>query len=332
MIIFEFCSVYLCRELIVTYLDLEITGQLPGSLYVECTCICQRCKISGFETGRLLLVLLCNLVMSRRNSKAYSGVNPDKVNAGRGPGSDSRSGSVSGTPPASPRVGISGQRRILERRQKLHEFYKLTPPMDQGATFEGLSPAQQVASPQADDLDHDFFGSQEEFAKLVATRPIGEILKRRNAASARLDAHDLAKKGMIYDNYYQLIQLSDTLGELTEKKIPAVPHPGHSDLVGLDDLEMVIKDLANFAERDIQSFDRPFSELFPTENVDTENPSPIPSSAIPEINTLLNVSPCDLTKEQRLSLVSQVETISKKCPPDSLLAIQLQGIESDMTA
>ena len=53
---------------------------------------------------------------------------------------------------------------------------------------------------------------------LIKTAPIEEILKIRNDLSAKLNSSNQTKKSIIYDNYYELIKLSNTLSDLSTSK------------------------------------------------------------------------------------------------------------------
>ena len=53
---------------------------------------------------------------------------------------------------------------------------------------------------------------------MIKTAPIEEILKIRNDLSAKLNSSNQTKKSIIYDNYYELIKLSNTLSDLSTSK------------------------------------------------------------------------------------------------------------------
>lgn len=186
----------------------------------------------------------------------------------------------------------SGTRRILVRRKALQDFYKL--PARPLVVQDAPSENDEQLDPE---VSRGFFGTGDEFAEFAAKNPVGEILRYRNAASRRLDAHDLAKKGMIYDNYYQLIQLSHTLDTISSSHRAHRPH--HQSTLGtkpsLDSIDSVVENLKSFIEPLAPSFDKPFADLI-ADFSSSQQPVTItgpPAQVIPEISSLLNPDTVD---------------------------------------
>lgn len=78
-------------------------------------------------------------------------------------------------------------RKVLLRRRALQEFYSLK---------------ETEAQPSVD------------VEELIKTGDAAELLRVRNQAAGRLNLHDLQKKLIIYDNYYELIKLNNVLSQL----------------------------------------------------------------------------------------------------------------------
>lgn len=130
---------------------------------------------------------------------------------------------------ATPTLG--GTRKVSSRRKALQEFYKLqeseglnsqtnqtTEPQKQpensqqenshgiGVIFNGLETNSHV--------DIESLGDAAELNKYIRTATVEDMLKLRNQAANKLNHHDVERKSIIYDNYYELIKLSQVLSNL----------------------------------------------------------------------------------------------------------------------
>lgn len=131
---------------------------------------------------------------------------------------------------ATPTLG--GTRKVSSRRKALQEFYKLqeseklsspnnetTEPQNQpensqqqenshgiGIIFNGLDANSHV--------DIESLGDAAELNKYIKTATVEDMLKLRNQAANKLNHHDVERKSIIYDNYYELIKLSQVLSNL----------------------------------------------------------------------------------------------------------------------
>lgn len=96
------------------------------------------------------------------------------------------------------------QRKTL-RRRALQEFYNIDKKelLSESVVAESTPVPESEPIPTIDNID-----------EFVKTKPILEILKTRNSISGRLNSQESQKKSIIYDNYYELIKLSQTLATL----------------------------------------------------------------------------------------------------------------------
>lgn len=236
---------------------------------------------------------------------------------------------------ASPSPVLTGARRVLVRRKALQDFYKL--PQRTSGELDSSPNKERNSSVDSElELDQGFFGSEAEFAAFAAKTPLVEILRHRNAATRRLDAHDLAKKGMIYDNYYQLIQLSHTLDKLSSPQCSTsvLDSTSSSPTPSLDSIDAVVNDLKSFVETHSVSIDSLFNQLLADfTHQDQEGlplRSPPPERVISEINTLLDVEPKRLSASDKLRLSTDVSKMLESCAEDSLLKNQLKSINDGL--
>lgn len=141
---------------------------------------------------------------------------------------------------ATPTLGstptLGGTRKVSSRRKALQEFYKF---QEEGANSEhknennekhdndkqnneNTEPEQQqnlhgigitVSGPETYSQDIESLG-EAQLDKYIKTASVEEMLKLRNQAASKLNHHDVEKKSIIYDNYYELIKLSQVLSNL----------------------------------------------------------------------------------------------------------------------
>ncbi|SGZ48865.1 CIC11C00000002869 [Sungouiella intermedia] len=153
--------------------------------------------------------------------------------------------SAPGTPllAATPKLG--GTRKVSSRRKALQEYYKLqeaesqkqpetelhgigitiTEPEDTeggrevipGNKNQNIADGQDPAGSekeQISEVDIESLKDAGELEKYIRTARIEEMLRLRNQAANKLNHHDVEKKSIIYDNYYELIKLSQVLSNL----------------------------------------------------------------------------------------------------------------------
>lgn len=134
------------------------------------------------------------------------------------------------------------QRVVLSRRKALQDFYNLHNANPDGEEFatstkEINREIPQDSLPSAEREHENALGSYVddislqvkqlndpvELDKFIKQLDAGKILKLRNNITNGLNQHDLEKKSMVYDNYSELIKLSDTLAALNDVKSSKVP-------------------------------------------------------------------------------------------------------------
>lgn len=147
--------------------------------------------------------------------------------------------------PGTPTLG--GTRKVSSRRKALQEFYKLqeaeskkadgnnqdgeNAAESQATTDVGIGIGIGVGEARADakegegkegapssEIDVQSLSDPAQLEKYINSATIEEMLKLRNKAAGRLNHHDIEKKSIIYDNYYELIKLSQVLSNLDAEK------------------------------------------------------------------------------------------------------------------
>lgn len=230
------------------------------------------------------------------------------------------------------------QRKVLSRRKALKEFYHLNAAEQGEAKAEAGQPERE---PELVDVLN-----PESLSKLIKTGSIEEILRTRNEITNQLNSHDLEQKSIIYDNYYELIKLSQTLGSLNESK----PKQDVGLLITVEDAELVdtekvFTELETFLHSEALkfsgSFDKVISELQQeiddasikgiAEKPESESGPSIDKTALQrEITTLLNVDPASIDAKKKAKLVSGIQNVLKKLHihKDELLILQLNKVKA----
>lgn len=144
--------------------------------------------------------------------------------------------------PGTPTLG--GTRKVSSRRKALQEFYNLQEADSSKAESvgkeedgekekeNGENGNRQIIETSTQDgigigigidiaekeaihkVDVDSLADPAQLEKYIKSATIGDILKLRNSAANKLNHHDVEKKSIIYDNYYELIKLSQVLSNL----------------------------------------------------------------------------------------------------------------------
>lgn len=229
-------------------------------------------------------------------------------------------------------------RRILERRKALQDFYTLAPGIPN--TEQRYSGSNELdvnvkSGLLSDSLDDSLqFKSSQEFDTFMSNASIEQILHCHNTIAARLDAHDSSKKAMIYDNYYQLIQLSETLHGISSpanaNESPRDPMRQRSTTMNsLDEFDSLMTNLELFTANTVPIYDLPFAIMMQNSCPDPINTIYSPS-LISEITTLLNIDPSTLNSDVRKRLFNQVSEILTLVENNSLIYTQLNRIKNGL--
>lgn len=116
-------------------------------------------------------------------------------------------------PTTNEQVPTTQHRRVLSRRKALQDFYHI---QDQSTsstnTNEETNTTTDNENPPSVNLQ-----DPDQLRQFIQTSKIEDILKLRNDMMYKLNSQDLEKKSIIYDNYYELIKLNDTLSDLSKK-------------------------------------------------------------------------------------------------------------------
>lgn len=252
---------------------------------------------------------------------------------------------VGGSGPSSPKlpsVGASQGRNVLMRRKALQDFYKLQQG-DKEISDKASSIATAEASQEEAKLENKQvnLNSPDEFNSYIREHPIEDILRLRNSITSQLNSQDLAKKSIVYDNYYELIKLNQVLEGLSAKGSKGTETTA-PDALGIFSskvaqekaievtdqyLDQVFEELSTFVTNDVDSFKKLFEEIvssFHEEN-DTDSTASIralsrnESDSIPE-----SIDKAALSKEIHSLLASNKASLdddTKKAYRDSIQSI-----------
>ncbi|ODV81968.1 uncharacterized protein CANTADRAFT_45412 [Suhomyces tanzawaensis NRRL Y-17324] len=159
-------------------------------------------------------------------------------------------------------------RKVLSRRKALQEFYNIQKQEEEAKKQEEDPESKQDDARQTSStIDNVDLEDPKQLETFIKTSKIEDILKVRNSITNNFNSHDLAKKSIIYDNYYELIKLSQTLGSLSN------PAPPKKSLRGLgvfeedkpetseDYVDSVIGELTRFISEDTAQFSGDFKEV-----------------------------------------------------------------------
>lgn len=274
----------------------------------------------------------------------------------------------------------SSTRKVLSRRKALQEFYHLQQQEQQkrlnseGVTSEGAIPVTNPPSPEVNRKESITkgvdFDDPDQFHQFIRNTPVQDILKLRNSITTNLNSHDSEKKAIIYDNYYELIKLNETLQSLSK---PITPPKQEQTFKGLnitadvdedknvlnnkDSLLSCLADLQDFVTTKSKAYHGNFPEVIsklqsqyqtsgdqegPEDNASIQGvvdqndevltfPESLnKSTLVEEINYLLNTKKV-ISDSNRESLRSQIDTMVKKLGGnDELLVLQLNSIKRSL--
>lgn len=159
---------------------------------------------------------------------------------------------------------------FLSRRKALQDFYSINEPeSSQGDSGRGQDFDTSNLSSGIEKFTNN---GTDEYLDL----PIEEILKLRNSISFTLNSYDLTQKSLIYDNYHELISLSNTLRDFSlprpQKSKPqllesfgiSVPSDGEEKSekeTSGDFIEDTLTDLRSFVGSKVKRFSSDFESL-----------------------------------------------------------------------
>lgn len=264
----------------------------------------------------------------------------------------------------SPRISsATTSRQVLSRRKALQDFYNIHHQESQDTNIEELISSSETTN-------NVNFNDPEQLLKFMKSTPVEEILKLRNSITNKLNSHDLAKKSIIYDNYYELIKLSQILGDLSKPK----PVAKENTLDGLGiftnppnelktktkeindhDLDSIFTDLSKFINEDVQQFNTEFETVVKSlqkdfDNDDNDSASSMKGIAensekdkfpesinkqqlVKEVNLLLDEDPKNVKQESKNKILNDIQDILKSLNVhhDELLILQLNKLKSKFT-
>lgn len=285
--------------------------------------------------------------------------------------------------PASPSLGdsssllsspkLKGERKVLARRKALQNFYSL--PLQSGTDqdVKSESPSSAEASRESDVngiskeevLDFNIVNDEERLNDFLKKSSINDILRLRNAITDQSNSHELRKKSLIYDNYYELIKLSEILGELSRLKssretegkgLGILKQNGEkifaseSD-VSADYINSTLNDLQDFIKNDVKTFTSDFNSIAKDQieaSADLDSNASIKtvkedgneaastkydSDLLNEINTILNGASSKIDKKTKENYIDAIQNCLKKLNirTDELLIIQLNNIKKKLS-
>lgn len=252
-------------------------------------------------------------------------------------------------------------RKVLSRRKALQEFYHIQQQRKQqeeanttiDTTTEEVEPNRLRTESVSKKVNVD---DPELLANYVKTTPIEEILSLRNSITSNLNSHDLEKKSIIYDNYYELIKLNQTLQNLSNPTSVDVAENSFTGLKNLDKPELkvdknfifdALNDLKNFLDNKASVYNDEFQNVigkFDMQTSDVDSTSSVRAVVDETIVFLDSVDKKQLTKDINLLLSGNIEEskgpeikkqlqeMKGKLDPskDQLLILQLGSIEDNL--
>lgn len=271
---------------------------------------------------------------------------------------------------------VPEQTRKVSRRKALQEFYHIQQQKAQEASGSGTTNetkdttseltnttnetaqnttkvANETSTDTPTDTELPDLSNQAAFEHYIKTTTINDILKLRNTVTNDLNSHELEKKSIIYDNYYELIKLNKTLQNLSN---PAVPKDTKivTGLNHLDDDKVTIdrkyistslNDLKEFFDKKAATYNDTFPNVISnllSEFNDSQSTASVmainetteiipdnidKASLVAEINLLLDAKQLDESK--RLQIKSKIDELVKKLN-DQLFILQLYDIKETL--
>lgn len=165
---------------------------------------------------------------------------------------------------------MSTSRKVLSRRKALQDFYKIL--SERKEEGEHLSADKEEEHPVAEETKKDgpidyisqaeALSRPENLSEFLKTAKPEEILKVRNSVANKLNHHDMEKKSMIYDNYYELIKLNQVLSNLSaDKNNKKNMLDDGVKPVTEEDVTRVFGELSDFLNSDAALFNQDFNNV-----------------------------------------------------------------------
>ncbi|KAG2733277.1 hypothetical protein G9P44_004267 [Scheffersomyces stipitis] len=271
--------------------------------------------------------------------------------------------------PGSPSTPTVGTRKISSRRKALQEFYNIQEKEDVNGSENTPTKSSGHSQNQNNSISkgpENIVNLQDpaELASFVKNASIEDILKLRNSVSSKLNTHDSEKKSIIYDNYYELIKLSQTLESISNAR-PQFSNSTTLNGLGIyeengqntseakdsDYLESTLSELSSFITSESSKFNDNFETIVQKLQENNTNDFDSAASIIStvddnnkfssvdrkslsvEVNQLLNKKLLEqLPEDQKGQVITEIETIlqSLDVHKDELLILQLNDIKKSL--
>lgn len=291
---------------------------------------------------------------------SYRKPTPNSIQTQSLPSSKLSSPAASPALSETPHIDSKTNQSFLSRRKALQDFYSIN---ESESSQANPKKGQEIdTSNVSSDIERFTNNDTDEYLD----RPIEEILKLRNSVSFTLNSYDLTQKSLIYDNYHELINLSNTLKDFSLPKPQrgkqhllesfgiSVPSEGDekSDKgTSADFIEDTFADLRNFVASKVKRFSTDFESLIQELRQELKDGSEADSNAsvksikenseqdnlpdnldkdmfVKELNSLLQ-SDRNMAIEKREKFVSDIQNCLSELDihNDELLIIELNEIK-----
>lgn len=218
--------------------------------------------------------------------------------------------------------------RKVSRRKALQDFYKIE---SEGNGDENLN-----ATPlHEQDLD-----------KFLQTSSIVDILKLRNTISGTQSSQDLEKKEIIYNNYYELIKLNDTLNNLSNPSLKKDDKILSTETISDTYVDETLEDLSGFLSNTASKFSDDLKSVLKNLNQHeadddasvtgiVEN-TPIVESTVDKIQLINEINMLlagNIDKSVKPTIELDIQSILKNLSvkQDDLLILQLNDIKRKLS-
>lgn len=262
------------------------------------------------------------------------------------------------SPRSSSTASFVTTRKVSSRRKALQEFYHLNENSNGNLNSSSVSTTPGVIT-SVENLD---ISNPENIDNMIKNSPIEDILRLRNSISSKLNSSNQTKKSIIYDNYYELIKLSNTLADLStakliKKKDSSLPfklyeaeeeNDANNVTKGTTKEEYVDKtldELSEFVLHEGDKFNGSFNEVLDKLNCsiasdsasiltlkedDQDQLEQAPKQEIIDhINYILNLThEKELDENTKEKALEDIRNILKNNPNNEILALQLNKLEN----
>ncbi|KAK6203270.1 uncharacterized protein RJT21DRAFT_113182 [Scheffersomyces amazonensis] len=276
---------------------------------------------------------------------------------------------------SSPSTPTAGTRKISSRRKALQEFYNISHNEDE-SDISNINEGSPSKDPNHEEIKEKQpkrtrtnstnlnLENNEDVTNFIKTSNIEDILKLRNSLTNKLNSHAVEKKTIIYENYYELIRLSQTLHDISNAT-PSKQENNNVDGLGIfstsndnneksidnteDYLNSVLTEFSDFINNDAKKFDGSFEDVVKnlqaelSQSDSTASINVIPDNyekqefpdnvditgLIKELNFILNGDKTQISQENKSKLLDSIQTILEKLSTnkDELLILQLNSLK-----